>query len=102
MTVRAHPASYKDPSGFVYWRDGTLYRQVNAVFREEYDACVASGLYDELAREGLLVPHECVDLSLAATQGAHAVLRPDPIDFISYPYEWCLGVRRRPGAACCR
>jgi hypothetical protein len=36
----------------------------------------------------LLIPHEEVDPSLAATGGAHRVLRPERIPFVSYPYEW--------------
>ena len=84
-------SSYRDPSGFVYTRGGVLYRQVNRVFQPEFDAVTASGLYPELARDGLLVPHEIVALDLAATADAVAVLQPEPVRFISYPYEWSFG-----------
>ena len=87
-------ASFRDPSGFVFSRDGTLYRQVNRVFAAEYDAAVSSGLYDELARERLLVPHEAVDVALAAAPDAHAVLAPERVPFVSYPYEWSFGQLR--------
>ena len=87
-------ASFRDPSGFVFTRDGVLYRQVNAVFAAEFDACTASGLYDDLARDRLLVSHRRVDPALALTPGAHAVLVPEPVAFISYPYEWCFGALR--------
>jgi hypothetical protein len=80
--------SFRDPSGFVYRRDGTLYRQVNQSFRSQFEACVASGLYDELIREELLIPHERMGLEHAASNEAFAVLRPQPVQFISYPYEW--------------
>ena len=80
--------SFRDPSGFVYSRDGTIYRQVNRSFRQHFDAFLASGLYDELVRERLLVPHERVGLELSATADAYAVIRPERVDFISYPYEW--------------
>jgi ribosomal protein L11 methylase PrmA len=83
--------SFRDPSGFVYTRDGTLYRQVNKVFAEEYDACVGSGLYDALTADGLLVAHEVARAEYAATPDAHAVIRPERIDFVSYPYEWSFG-----------
>jgi hypothetical protein len=91
MSWQAVEGSFRDPSGFVYTRDGTLYRQVNAGFREPFEAFIASGLYDELARDGLLVPHENVALEYAATVNAYAVLRPERISFISYPYEWSFG-----------
>jgi hypothetical protein len=47
--------SFRDPGGFVFTADGTVYRQVNRAFAEEFDACVTSGLYDDLASGGLLV-----------------------------------------------
>lgn len=86
--------SFRDPSGFVFRRDGRLYRQVNRVFAEEFEACTASGLYDALAAEGLLVRHRPADPGLALTADAHAVIEPEPVPFVSYPYEWCFGALR--------
>jgi ribosomal protein L11 methylase PrmA len=87
-------SSFRDPSGFVFTRDGALYRQVNRVFQPEFEAVTGSGLYDELARDGLMVPHRTVGLDLAASPEAAAVLQPDPVGFISYPYEWSFGQLR--------
>jgi cyclopropane fatty-acyl-phospholipid synthase-like methyltransferase len=91
MSWQAVEGSFRDPSGFVYTRDNTLYRQVNRAFGKQFEAFITSGLYDELAREGLLVPHTPVALELSATADAYAVLRPERIPFISYPYEWSFG-----------
>jgi hypothetical protein len=30
-------SSFRDPSGFMFRRDGTLYRQVNKHYKDEYD-----------------------------------------------------------------
>jgi hypothetical protein len=87
-------SSFRDPSGFVYSRAGVLYRQVNRVFQDEFEAVTASGLYDDLARQRLLIPHRAVSLELAATAEAATVLQPEPVDFISYPYEWSFGQLR--------
>ena len=85
-------SSFRDPSGFVFQRDGTLYRQVNLVFAEQYDLLLASGLYDALVSDGLLVPHHEVDPSIAADPGtAYRVFAPEPVPFVSYPYEWSFG-----------
>lgn len=84
-------SSFRDPSGFVYRRDGILYRQVQPAGREAYDRLMESGLYEELTAAGLLVPHEEMPLSQAATDGAYKVLRPREVPFVSYPYEWCFG-----------
>jgi SAM-dependent methyltransferase len=87
--------SFRDPAGFLFERDGVLYRQVSRSFADTYDAVVASGLYDALHREGLLVAHDEVDGDLAADPAdAYVVLRPERIPFVSYPYEWCPGQLR--------
>ncbi len=82
--------SFRDPSGFLFRRDNVLYRQVNAVYREDYDRLMSSGLYDALVNEGLLLPHEEADPALAFGDGAHKIIRPQYVPFISYPYEWCF------------
>lgn len=91
MDWQAVEGSFRDPSGFVYVRNGTLYRQVNETFRQPFKAFLASGLYEELTGHGLLVSHENVGLELSATADAYAVLQPERIGFISYPYEWSFG-----------
>ncbi len=82
------PGSYRDPAGFVFRRDGVVYRQVDPSFSAEWDAYLSSGLYERLAGEGLVVGHEEVPLDLAAQSPAHAVIRPVPLELVSYPYEW--------------
>jgi ribosomal protein L11 methylase PrmA len=82
--------SFRDPSGFVFERDGTLYRQVNLAYRADYDRFVASGLDRALIDEGLLIPHSEVDERPSDPERAYKVLRPDRLPFISYPYEWCF------------
>jgi ribosomal protein L11 methylase PrmA len=82
------PGSFRDPAGFVFQRDGTIYRQVNRWFAERYESVAASGLLGELEDQGLLIPHREVDRGLAVSSEAHAVLQPDRVPFVSYPYEW--------------
>jgi hypothetical protein len=69
---QAVEGSFRDPSGFVYTRDGTLYRQINTSFAEHFEAFLASGLYDDLVRDGLLVAHLQVALQFVATDEAYA------------------------------
>lgn len=84
------PSSFRDPSGFIFLRDNTLYRQVNTVYRENYEQIMSSGLYQALVEEGLLIPHEEADSSLRLTEEGCCVVKPEEIPFISYPYEWCF------------
>jgi len=86
----ALPASFRDPAGFVFRREGTLYRQVNQAGRAGYDLLMGSGLYADLTARGWLVAHQESDAAPALPDLAYKVLRPEPIDFISYPYEWCF------------
>ena len=84
--------SFRDPSGFVFREeDGDLYRQVNRVYEPDYARLHASGLYEELTGERLLVRHDDVGLDKKRTADALAVIRPEPLPFVTYPYEWCFG-----------
>lgn len=81
-------SSYRDPSGFMFRRDGTLLRQVNESYRDEFDTLTRSGLYRALVDAGRLIPHEEIDAPFADPQVGWKVIRPRPVGFISYPYEW--------------
>ena len=37
-----HPASYRDPSGFVFIKNKIIYRQVNGIFKEHFDKTVVN------------------------------------------------------------
>ncbi len=84
---RKHPASFKDPSGFLFERDNILYRQVNQVYKEHYDLLKSSGLYENLVTKNQLIPHEEVEPS-PVLKDAYKILRPELIPFISYAWEW--------------
>lgn len=83
-------SSFRDPSGFLFRRDGILYRQINIAYKENYDHLISSGLYDSLATAGLLIPHEEVDVSPEKPAIAYKVIKPQLVAFLSYPYEWCF------------
>lgn len=84
-------ASYRDPAGFVFSRDGVIYRQINPVGAADYDCLMSSGLYRSLADAGDLIPHAEVDRGLSLDHDGVRVIRPDRVEFVSYPYEWCFG-----------
>ncbi|MDH5695680.1 MAG: SAM-dependent methyltransferase [Dehalococcoidia bacterium] len=83
-------SSFRDPSGFLFIRDEILYRQVNTIYKQNYDHLINSGLYESLVDSRFLIPHEEVDVSYAKSDDAYKVVKPEPIEFISYPYEWCF------------
>lgn len=81
-------SSFRDPSGFMYVDRGVLLRQVNQRYKQELQLLESSGLYAELTAEGLLVPHVKEDLKLRRSDEAFAILKPEVVPTISYPYEW--------------
>jgi SAM-dependent methyltransferase len=83
------PGSFRDPSGFLFREDGGCRRLVLAPGAADYDRLMGSGLYEVLASSGRLVPHE--ELPVERFPGAHRLLLPEQIPFVSYPYEWCFG-----------
>jgi len=83
--------SFRDPAGFVFRRDGVIYRQVNVAYRDDYDRLIQSGLYQALTDRRLLVPHVETAAFDGLDRSAYRVLRPEPVPFVSYPYEWCFG-----------
>ena len=88
------PASYRDPSGFVFRRDGVVLRQVNAVYAADWEAFTQSPLSRRLVDEGRLLPWAPVGLEARLDECACAVIRPEPLDFVSYPFEWTFGELR--------
>lgn len=84
-------ASFRDPSGFLFSKDGILYRQVNRIYAENYIHLMESGLYEKLVKAGLLIPHKEVEQAPASKEAAFKVIQPERLPFISYPYEWSFG-----------
>ena len=82
------PSSFRDPSGFLFYRDGSIFRQVNELYKENYDHLMNSGVYEILVAEELLIPHEEVNMEGVRPDLAYKIIRPELIPFISYPYEW--------------
>ena len=81
------PGSFRDPNGFLFRRNGRLFRQVNDIYRADYKQLMESGLYRDLTDEGLLVPHEETS-EPQMSGGGSLVIQPETIPFISYAYEW--------------
>ncbi len=90
MSFSHHPSSYRDPAGFVFYKDGHLYRQVNQVFKDDFEYFTSSGLYQHLIAKQWLVPHRRLDENFTGTKEWYTTLQPEMVRWISYPYEWCF------------
>lgn len=83
-----HSSSYRDPSGFIFTKDNIIYRQVNKVFKEHFDFFINSGCYEKLVKQQFLIPHERLNENLTGSDDWYTTLKPEQIEFISYPWEW--------------
>jgi hypothetical protein len=83
--MRHHPSSFRDPSGHIFIKNNIIYRSIAKEYKEHWDFFIQSGLYQRLVSEQLLVSSKETTLRV---KDAYKVIRPEPIPFISYPYEW--------------
>ena len=51
-------SSFRDPSGYIYYENGKVYRKILPSYFREYNYLISSGLYDELVENGCLVAHK--------------------------------------------
>ena len=90
VSYTRHPASFKDPSGFVFEAGGKFYRQVNQFYAPQYRQLMDSGLYAQLVKHGQLVSHEEVNVNFTQDSEWFITILPETVNYISYPYEWCF------------
>jgi ribosomal protein L11 methylase PrmA len=85
---RLEPSSFRDPSGFIFYEDKKIFRQINLTYKKEYEHLMNSGLYEKLVSKKLLVPHNEVNIESILPNKMYKIIEPKQIPFISYPYEW--------------
>ncbi|MBI2054082.1 MAG: class I SAM-dependent methyltransferase [Candidatus Staskawiczbacteria bacterium] len=85
------PSSFRDPSGFLFLNNGVLYRQINFSYKKHYDYFISSGLLDLLIKKKLIIFHQEDNFEKRFSDEAYKIIQPEPVWFISYPYEWCFG-----------
>lgn len=86
---KAHPGSFRDPAGFIFTRQGKLYRQINKAGQTDFDYAEKSGLYSALIKKGFLVAHKTAPIKgLPKDPSRYKVIKPGEVPFVSYPYEW--------------
>lgn len=84
-----HPASFRDPNGFVFQYDKLFYRQINHTGRTGYDLAQTCGLHSKLQGMGMLIDHREVSPGMSPDpSNVYKVILPQQLPFVSYPYEW--------------
>ena len=78
-----HEASFRDPSGYMFHDGDTLRRAINPIYFPQYNKLKESGFFNTLMKQGLLIPH-----TETSVTDDKIVITPEPIPFITNPYEW--------------
>lgn len=80
--------SFRDPSGTVFRKNGSIYRRINVIYKDNYNFLINSGLYAALIKDRLLISHQEVTNQSQGGNPVFKVIKPEIIPFVSYPYEW--------------
>lgn len=83
------PSSFRDTGGFVYTLDDAIYRRILKPSYEDYYELMNSGLYKHLVKSKCLVSHDEI-LNTPNNNSEFITIKPEQINFISFPYEWCF------------
>ncbi len=87
----ALPSSFRDPAGYVFRQDQLFYRLITHAGQRAYDGLMNSGLYAELTKKKLLIPHTEMPSSFPGPSG-YKIIQPEQLPLISFPWEWSFSV----------
>lgn len=82
-TNGTHQASFRDPSGYVFYENSQLKRAITPHYFKQYHALKEKGIFKTLIKNKLLIPH-----TETAVSQSSITLTPTVIPFITNPYEW--------------
>jgi hypothetical protein len=86
--INHHPASFRDPSGFIYEKDGDIYRFISTKYQQDYELFHQSGLAEELLKKKLLLPFTELSDNHTGRTDWYKTLQPQQLSFLSYAWEW--------------
>ncbi len=85
MTIKNnfHSASFRDPSGHVFYDGNVLRRAIKPIYFPQYKKLRDSGFFKSLIDNELLIPHTETSVS-----SEEIIITPEVVPFITNPYEW--------------
>lgn len=97
MSGERDAGSYRDPGGYVFRRDGRVYRAIMERARAGYEAVRDNPGVRELIERGIIVGTRELEPGPARSLAPEAayVVEHDPVPFISYPFEWPFTLLKR-------
>lgn len=93
------PGSFRDRRGRVFYHQGEVYRTLNPVALDEWQALEKAQFFTQALQAGQLVNTRLVPQAEwpEPAAGATGVLWHERIPFVSYPYEWPFSMLRQAG-----
>jgi len=98
MPIQRVAGSFRDPSGFVFFHGGRVFRAVDAPCRAVLDKLSESGRWDDLIRKRLIVGTDFVrggallDELRSECPDMEHFLQHEVVPSITYPYEWSVSM----------
>jgi len=97
--LQREPASFRDPSGSVFYAGGRVLRGLDAGAAEDWRALSSSSFFPPLMSSGKVVMTEEAGPEARSAAGVDlgefsAVLEHERIPFVSYPHEWTFEMLR--------
>ena len=77
-----HEASFRDPSGSLFYDQDVLRRSIQPIYFSQYVALKERGFFDSLIQKKLLIPHTETSVSYE-----EIIITPEKIPFVTNPYE---------------
>jgi ribosomal protein L11 methylase PrmA len=94
MAIVRNEASFRDPAGYVAHYDDRIFRVLKKDSFESFEKLKSSGLLNELVARKWLVPTR-LSCEPALRDLSPRVVEHEPLEFISYPYEWPFELLKR-------
>jgi len=94
MSTSVEPASFRDPSSTVYYRDGAVLRGLAGDAVRDWDLLSKTGFFTKRQADGSIVRTASLADVEDAPEGAQVVIQHERIPFVSYPYEWTFSQLR--------
>ena len=94
MAIIRNQGSFRDPAGYVAHYDGRIFRILREDAFRSFERLNSSGLLAELVAKQWLVPTSASAEPALQALSPH-VLEHQPVNFISYPYEWPFELLKR-------
>lgn len=86
--LNRHPSSFRDPSGFIYEKDGVVFRFVSITYSQQFQKLKTSGLCSALIEKKQLLSFDEVNENHTNRNDWLTTLRPLQIPFLNYAWEW--------------